>query len=104
MIDSDGAFLVQSRDKKMSVYWIEYPQAGDLRDRNDAAGDCVELFNVHRPQRRSESGVEDTLIHRQLALDRRLGVDVVLNDQHDVQDDGDDDVEAERNPEQTGDD
>ena len=50
MVDRDGAVPVESADKHMAVRRIGDTQHGDLRDRDDAAGDRVELADVHRPQ------------------------------------------------------
>ncbi len=99
MVDDYGVVAFEGTDEEVAVYRIGYPQRGDLRDRNDAAGDRVKLVDVHRPQRACERAIEDLLIHRQLALDRCFGIDVHLTDQQDVQDDRNDDVETKCNPE-----
>lgn len=104
MVDGDGAVPVDGIDKKMAVDGIGDSQRGDLRNRDDAAGNRVELADIHRPQRVSKSRAEDPLIHLQLALDRHLGIDVFPANQHDVQDDGHDDIETKRDPEQSCDD
>jgi hypothetical protein len=49
MVDGNGAVPVGGTDKEVAVDRIADPQPGDLRDRDNAAGDRVELVGVHRP-------------------------------------------------------